>query len=186
MSKKGKKGEPFPTSARAPRLRGHYVKKQFFNQYKCLKRGHVNITVNQGNTLLDSQRRIVEIPFLSSQLVCKKCGNDLSLSNQVEKEERQRGLASILKIKCMHCKFVKSVYTCKKSSQDGLHDVNKKVALGKCMVNVHTIYRLGTTFRPNNVHKIFLPGYVIMIPYNFLDFICLFFAIVLYVSLAVV
>lgn len=88
-------------------------------------------------------RRIVEFSVLAKQMWCVCCKEALSLEN-IE-QERRRGLASILQVRCHKCLLLNIVNTGKKHfSPDGSmnrFDINSKIVLGKSVtVNCNIMY----------------------------------------------
>lgn len=85
---------------------------------------------NNGHVNYMEGRRIVELSVLAEQMWCVCCKEALSLEN-IE-QERRRGLASILQVRCHKCLIINIVNTGKKSDGSmNRFDVNSKIVRGK-------------------------------------------------------
>ena len=78
-------------------------------------------------------RRVVELNVLSEGLWCPMCQLCLSLKNTVGEEIR--GLASVLRVKCLKCNMITDAHTSKSANIAKnvvkMYDVNCKMAVGK-------------------------------------------------------
>lgn len=82
-------------------------------------------------------RRIVDLRFLSEQMICLECGSLLHLKD-FSGEERRYGAASEIPLKCQQCKMIRFVYTSTDSAMKNktrdrrfnVYDINCKLTLG--------------------------------------------------------
>jgi hypothetical protein len=72
--------------------------------------------------------RLIDIQHLQNQMICQKCGSELSIRGIVS--ETNLGLASVLSVLCSCCKKVRKVQTSKRNA-DGKYNINISAVIGK-------------------------------------------------------
>lgn len=125
--------KPYPSKVRPPRYKGHYISKTKLNHVKSILKNRLfSSKSGEPKRATNTLRRIVELDYLSSQLLCKHCDTLLDFNNLVK--ETFQGLASVMHIECQNnvCKQINIIHTCRKSkSHPDCYTVNLKCSIGK-------------------------------------------------------
>ena len=137
------------------RRAGKYISKAKFNRMKALEMVKTRVSAETqtksivngrtANQVSDQPRsrglhgtRLVDLEYLVDQLnECVTCSSPIIMSNGTVFNVQDKGLATVLDVKCEICGMINRLHTSKKHNTPGnqkVYDINTRAAIGKFFV----------------------------------------------------